>query len=342
MTAGSYEPSLADLNGLDGVQTALHARAAAVARARFGDRVFVRGVVEISNLCRENCHYCGMRRENRSLDRYRADADRLAELLLDHRPRSMTDLNLQAGEDPVAVREVALPLIRHIRRHTTLGVSVCLGTLDEGLYAALREAGAEIYILKFETADPEHYGRCEGPGTLAERVRHIRRLAASGWSVSSGFIAGLPGARPEALLHNCRFAAALPLRGCSVSPFVPGPATPLAGAVGGPADQTLNCMAMLRLLRPDWVIPSVSALNIAEPKRGYRRGLRAGANLVTINLTPPELRAEYVLYKPDRFIMTEQRILEALEAEGLVPSATSLAEHFRQSTRSPAAVAPPA
>ena len=341
MTTGCYEPSLADLNGLDGVQTALHARAAAVARAQFGNRVFVRGVVEISNFCRENCHYCGMRRDNRALGRYRAEADRLAELVLRHRPASMTDLNLQAGEDPVAAREVALPLVRHIRQHTSLGVSVCLGTLDDSLYDALHEAGAETYILKFETADPDHFAECEGPGSLVERVRTIRRLAAAGWWVSSGFIAGLPGAHPEALLHNCRLAAALPLRGCSVSPFVPGADTPLANAAAGGADWTLNCMAMLRLLRPDWVIPSVSALNIAEPGAGYRRGLRTGANLVTINLTPPDLRNDYVLYKRDRFIMTEGRILEAIAAAGLVPSPTSLAEHFRRTTPSPAA-SPPA
>lgn len=333
MTAGGFQPTPGDLLGLDGEQTELHARAAQAARERFGREVFVRGVVEVSNYCRENCHYCGMRRDNRSLDRYRAEVDRLADLLIHHRPASMTDVNLQAGEDPVGAREVALPLIRLLRRHTPLGVSVCLGTLDHALYEALREAGAEIYILKFETADAGHYTRCESPGTLAERAKHIRQLAATGWFVSSGFIAGLPGGDVEGLLQSARFAADLPLRGCSVSPFVPGPHTPFAGEPTGGVDLALNCMAILRLLRPDWVIPAVSALNIGEPGSGYRRGLRTGANLVTINLTPPDLRADYVLYKPDRFIMTEERILRALEAEGLAPSPTGLAEHFHHSVR---------
>src|SRR5207247_7502247 len=98
--------------------------------------------------------------------------------------------------------------------------------------------------------------------------------------------------------------------------------------VGG-IDVTLNCMAALRLMRPDWVIPSVSALNLAEPGSGYRRGLRAGANLVTINLTPEDIRGDYLLYKRDRFIMTEERILAAIAAEGLSPSQQSLADYYR-------------
>ena len=97
-------------------------------------------------------------------------------------------------------------------------------------------------------------------------------------------------------------------------------------------DLTLNCMASLRLMEPGWVIPAVSALNLAEPSVGYRRGLRAGANLVTINLTPPEIRNDYLLYKRERFIMTEERILSAIAAEGLLPSPQSLLEFFGQTS----------
>jgi biotin synthase len=153
-------------------------------------------------------------------------------------------------------------------------------------------------------------------------------LAAAGWHVSSGFIAGLPGQTDGELLANLNLASELPLRGCSVSPFIPGDETPLAGAASPDADLTLNCMAALRLMRPDWAIPAVSALNLAEPGTGYRRGLRAGANLVTMNLTPSDLRANYLLYKRDRFIMTEERILSAIAAEGLVPSPTSMVDYF--------------
>src|SRR5262249_12469072 len=145
-----------------------------------------------------------------------------------------------------------------------------------------------------------------------------------GWRVSSGFIAGLPGETDDDVLKNFSLARELPIDGCSVSPFIPGDETPLANAPMADSDRTLNCMAALRLMRPDWVIPSVSALNLAEPGSGYQRGLRTGANLVTINLTPSELRGDYLLYKRDRFIMTEERILNAIAAEGLAPSKQSL------------------
>lgn len=309
-------------------QRSFHEKAAHAARACFGRDVFVRAVVEISNFCRENCAYCGMRRNNRSLSRYRANHEQLAELLIHHRPASVTDVNIQAGEDPVAVREVVLPLIRTLRRETSLDVSVCLGLLTPAMYAELKQAGASIYIIKFEMADRARYAEFNAPGNFEGRLGAIHHLAATGWRVSSGFIAGLPGQSEMELLANFALARKLPLDGCSVSPFIPGDETPLASAPMADIDVTLNCMAGLRLMRPDWVIPSVSALNLAEPGNGYRRGLRAGANLVTINLTPEEIRGDYLLYKRDRFIMTEERILTAIAAEGLSPSKQSLAGFY--------------
>lgn len=338
MTGRPYEPTIADLIAPNGEQAALHERAAAATRERFGRDVFVRGVVEISNYCRENCHYCGMRRSNRGLDRFRAQSDALADILLNHLPECVTDINLQAGEDPIAAREVALPLIRLLRQERNLGVSVCLGTLDSGLYRELRDAGASIYIIKFETGVEANYERLEAPGRFAERLSHIRQLAADGWRVSSGFICGLPGETPADWLASLKLAQSLPLSGCSVSPFVPGEDTPLAKDGSANIDSVLNCMAALRLKRPDWVIPAVSALNICQPETGYRRGLRAGANLATINLTPSDLRDNYVLYKRDRFIMHQERILSALEAEGLQPSRVGLAEFWRRTSPETAAI----
>jgi len=274
-----------------------------------------------------------MRRDHKALPRFRARAEDLAELLLDHRPSSITDVNLQAGEDPIAVREVALPLIRWLKESGTLGVSVCLGTLDTELYEALREAGASIYIMKFESADPGHYQALRAPGSLSERLRHIRYLAGAGWKVSSGFIAGLaslvsPGPDPESASRELEaavsLASELPLIGCSVSPFIPGESTPHAGSGAAGIDETLNSMALLRLARPDWIIPAVSALHLAQPGEGYRRGLRCGANLATINLTPEPVRGDYLLYKRERFIMTEGRLLDALAQENLEPSKVGL------------------
>jgi biotin synthase len=322
-----YYPNERDLAASGAAQEALHERSAASARDQFGNKVFVRGVVEVSNFCRQNCAYCGMRRDNRELTRFRAESDQIARLVMEHSPVSVTDINIQTGEDPVAVRELVLPLIQTLRRETKLGISVCLGTLPLELYAQLRSAGASIYIMKFECADAAAFARMEAPGTLAKRVRHIHKLAESGWFVSSGFIGGLPGQTARDWLGNLELAASLPLHGCSVSPFIPGEDTPLRAAPAASADFTFNGIAALRLMRPDWVIPAVSALNLAA-EDGYRRGLRAGANLVTINLTPDELRGDYVIYKRDRFIMTEERVLEAMAAEGLEPSRQGLADFY--------------
>lgn len=321
-------PTVTDLEATGTSQQELHMRAAELSRRRFGRRVFMRGVVEVSNYCRENCAYCGMRRDNRTLERSRADLDRLTEWLLNHRPDSITDLNIQAGEDPRVVEQVVLPLLQVLKRETSLGLTVSLGTLDRSLTDALREAGATTYIIKFEMADRDLYRKLQAPGTLEERLQHIHRLAQSGWRVSSGFIAGLPGQTSLGLLQNFQLAARLPLVGCSVSPFVPGNETPLAGSASGSLGQTLNCMAALRCLRPDWIIPAVSALNLAGSEDGYVRGLRVGANLCTMNLTPADYRHDYLIYTRARRIMTEERILAALAGAGMEPSSERLIDYF--------------
>ena len=326
-----YFPTESELALNGAAQLAYHERAAAATRTGFGNDVFVRAVVEVSNFCRENCAYCGMRRDNRSLARYRAKLEQIAELLIQYRPASVTDVNIQTGEDPVAAREVVLPLIETLRRETSLGISVCLGTLSPEFYAELKSAGAGIFIIKFESGDAAQYEQLEAPGTLAERLRHIHLLAENDWHVSSGFIAGLPGQTPRELVKNLALAGSLPLSGCSVSPFIPGEDTPLAKNPTANSDWTFNCVSALRLMRPDWVIPAVSAFNLAAPD-GYRRGLRAGANLVTINMTPTDVRGDYVIYKRDRFIMTEERVLAAIAAEGLAPSKQGLVDFYRTRT----------
>ena len=195
--------------------------------------------------------------------------------------------------------------------------------------------------MKFEAGDDARFNAVQAPGSLAERLRHIRMLAARGWFVSSGLIAGMPGQTVQHLAADLELAATLPLHGCSLSPFIPGDDTPLAKEPAASPGLTFNGMAALRLMRPQWVIPAVSALNLAEPGAGYRRGLRTGANLVTINLTPDGMRGDYIIYKRNRFIMTEERVLAAIDAEGLVPSRQGLADYYRaQSSRD--AIAPSA
>ena len=158
---------------MDG-DVALEQRAGALRDEVFGRQVFVRGVVEVSNFCRQNCNYCGMRRDNRDLHRFRLEIDQLREIVRDGLPEVITDLNIQTGEDTVGIREVILPLVKMLREETKLGISLCLGTLDAKLYDELREAGASYYIIKVETGNADHYREIQAPGTFEKRLAAIR------------------------------------------------------------------------------------------------------------------------------------------------------------------------
>jgi biotin synthase len=309
-------------------QQSLHEAAREVRDATFGRTVFVRGVVEVSSFCRQNCQYCAMRRDNRALERYRLAADQLLERLVHHRPAVITDLDIQAGEDPVAVREIVLPLIRELRRRTDLGITICLGTLSASEFDELREAGADYCVLKIETGDAAHYRDIAAPGTLDQRLDAIRYLASTGWNVSSGIIVGLPGQTDEMILNSLELLSTLPLAGSSVSPFIAGHDTPYAGQPNGDLELTLNCVALMRLASPHWIIPAVSALKMVGHD-GYARALNAGANLTTINLTPAECRSQYPIYRKDRVIMDEERVLSAIDRAGCAPSTTRVADYLR-------------
>jgi biotin synthase len=314
---------------LDNTKPFLHEKARAARDEVFGRRVFVRGVVEVSSYCRQNCHYCEMRRDNHALTRYRLAADELAELIIHRRPSTITDIDIQSGEDPVVVRDTVLPLVRKVRRETNLGITLCLGTLSPFEYDELRDAGADCYVMKVETGDEGHYQSISAPGTLAKRLTAIRYLARTGWKVSSGLIMGLPGQSQTLVDQTLNLLTLLPLAGCSVSPFVAGTHTPLGCERNGNIEQTLNCLAWLRLHAPHWIIPAVSAMLLVS-KDGYSRAFNAGANLATINLTPHTVRADYPIYKRDRVIMDEERVLSAIQAAGCEPSRVGIAEHLRE------------
>ncbi|HUB68567.1 MAG TPA: radical SAM protein [Candidatus Methylacidiphilales bacterium] len=311
----------------------LRKQAMAVRNQVFGQKVFVRGVLEVSNFCRQNCHYCGMRRDNRPLQRYRLSLDSLRVLVREGFPEIITDINIQTGEDIVGIRETVLPLIDLLRRETRLGVSVCLGTLDPKIYDELRQAGASYYIIKLETGNRGHYREINAPGTFDERLEAIHYLAKTGWAVSSGFILGLPGQTGEHIEETLELLSELPLAGASVSPFIAGEQTPFAGQSAGQLEATIDCIARMRLRNPSYIIPAVSALNLVGDN-GYVRALKAGANLATINLTPHSSRPDYLLYKRDRYIMDENRVKKTIEEAGCVPGTRSIAQTLGQLQKS--------
>ena len=228
-----------------------------------------------------------MRRDNRDLKRYRAKLESLRELVRHGLPDMITDLNIQTGEDTVGDREIVLPLIETIRKERPqLGISVCLGTLDHKLYDELRQAGASYYIIKLETGNRDHYRKFTRRAILNNASRPSATWPQAGWSVSSGFILGLPGQTQEHIEETLEILGELPLAGASVSPFIAGEQTPFEDHPTGDFESTIRCIARLRLRNPSYIIPAVSALNLVEMRIGYVRALRAGANLATINLTP--------------------------------------------------------
>lgn len=322
-------PSTADLTFSPTMKDDLHSQAGALRNQVFGKKVFVRGVLEVSNFCRENCHYCGMRRDNRSLQRYRLSLETLRNLVQEGLPEIITDLNIQTGEDVVAVREIVLPLIQILRQQTQLGISVCLGTLDPKLVDELKQAGASYYIIKMETGNRDHYDTINAPGTFDERLEAIHHLASTGWAVSSGFILGVPGQTEAHIEETLELLSELPLAGASVSPFIAGEQTPFAGNPQGNLETTIDCIARMRLRNPSYVIPAVSALNLVG-NGGYVRALKAGANLATINLTPSANRDDYLLYKRDRYIMHEDRVRKAIDDAGCSVSTRSIAQTWER------------
>jgi biotin synthase len=325
----SLPSSFRSFSSIESVDNTLEQRAGALRDEVFGREVFVRGVIEVSNFCRQNCNYCGMRRDNRNLKRFRVELESLRELVRHGLPDVITDLNIQTGEDTVGDREIVLPLIETIRKEKPhLGISVCLGTLDHRLYDELRQAGASYYIIKVETGNRDHYREIRAPGTFDQRLAAIRYLAASGWSVSSGFILGLPNQTSAHIEETLDLLSELPLAGASVSPFIAGEQTPFVDHPTGDFEATIQCIAQLRLRNPAYIVPAISALNLVN-ENGYVRALRAGANLATINLTPAVNRNDYLLYKRNRFIMHEQRVTDAIAEAGCTISKVSIAETMR-------------
>ena len=240
-------------------------------------------------------------------------------------PAMVTDLNLQAGEDPKVIDEIVIPIVRYIRAHTKLGVSLSLGTLAASQYEALRDAGAFYYIIKLETGDSVHYRELHAPGTYEERLETIRLLANSGWKVSSGMIMGLPGQSLKMITQTIQILVGLPLAGVSVSPFIPGEETPFANEKLPEIESILNALAILRLTSPERIIPAVSAMSLFG-KGSYVNALRSGANLVTMNLTPAKERNDYLLYKRGRYIMGQEQIQRVLDEAELEASQLSMSD----------------
>lgn len=296
----------------------LWAAADRVRRANVGDEVHLRGLVEFSNHCVRRCAYCGIRAGSPDVTRYRMTREEILECARQIESFDYGTIVLQSGEDLGLDAEWVAGVIREIRDVTDLAVTISLGERPEDDYRLWRDAGADRFLLRFETTDPELFARIHPgfPGRLP-RLEILKLLRTLGYEVGSGVMIGIPGQRWSSLAADLEMFRELDLDMIGVGPYIPHPDTPL-GKEGNPdfppapaGEQvpnselmTYKVVALTRLIRPDANIPSTTALATLNTASGRELGLSRGANIVMPNVTPPEYRKYYEIY-PDKACLQE-------------------------------------
>jgi biotin synthase len=289
-----------------GALAALWRAADAVRRERVGDTVHLRGLIEISNHCRRECVYCGINALRRGLARYRMTPPEILAAARLARAFGYGTVVLQAGEDPALTRDGMADTVRRIKGDTGLAVTLSLGERTPDELAAWRGAGADRYLLRFETGDTALYHRLHTPGRPAPpghpRLALLAELRRLGYETGGGVMIGLPGQTVDSLARDILTFRNLDLDMIGVGPYLPHPAAtaPPPPATGDPvpADDRVvyTVIALTRLVCPEANIPCTTAVATLDPAEGRRRGLRRGANVVMPNLTPARYRPLYDIY----------------------------------------------
>ena len=275
----------------------LASRARAVADSVFGKEIYIRGLIEISNICRNNCLYCGIRAANASLPRYRLSRDQILECCRKGYALGLRTFVLQGGED-LSWRGKALEsLVRKIKAEFgDCALTLSLGEMSREEYAALRNAGADRYLLRHETFNPEHYSRLH-PESMSRgrRLECLKDLKDLGFQTGTGIMVGSPFQTIDNIVEDLLYIESLQPQMIGIGPFIHHPDTPFADFPDGSVDLTLRLISILRLISPRALIPATTALSTLDP-RGRLKGILAGANVVMPNLTPESHREDYSLY----------------------------------------------
>jgi biotin synthase len=279
----------------EGPDAALFAAASEVRRATVGDGVHLRALLEFSSHCTRACAYCGLRAENRELARYRMEPAAIVAAAQHAERLGYRTVVLQSGEDPWYTADIIAGVVREIKATCDVALTLCVGERPEAEYALWREAGADRYLLRIETSDPDLYGQLHPTMSFERRVECLRSIKRLGYEVGSGVLVGLPGQTLEMLGHDLLFLQGLGADMVGMGPFIPHPQTPLAQCAVGSVDVTLRMMALARLLLPHAHIVATTALGTLDPL-GRERGLEAGGNVMMPNVTPQEYRALYEIY----------------------------------------------
>lgn len=289
---------LAVRGGYDPAVAAYAAERAAALRAQYyGNQVYIRGLIEIGNYCRNNCLYCGIRRGNLRCRRYRLTREQILACCEEGYALGFRTFVLQGGEDAYYNDERLCEIAAAIKsRHPDCALTLSLGERSRESYQALFDAGADRYLLRHETADRTHYETLHPPElSFDNRMRCLRDLKEIGYQVGCGFMVGSPGQTPEILAKDLEFIQNFSPAMCGIGPFIPHHATPFAEAAAGTLEQTLYLLSLIRLTQPNILLPATTALGTIHPE-GREKGILAGANVIMPNLSPPEDRAKYELY----------------------------------------------
>ncbi len=303
-----YE-ELLEASGDPEVRAGLSQEAVRLRKLYYGDKVFTRGLIEFTNYCKNNCYYCGIRCQNPHAKRYRLSREEILDCCENGYGLGFRTFVLQGGEDPFFTDEKVTEIIREIKtRYPDCALTLSIGERSFESYRRFREAGADRYLLRHETADEAHYRKLHPENlTLANRKRCLRDLKALGYQVGAGFMVGSPGQTSAELAEDLCFLEELQPEMVGIGPFIPHHETPFAEEEAGSVDLTLFLLSVIRILLPKVLLPATTALGTLDP-RGREKGLLAGANVVMPNLSPVKNRKQYDLY--DNKICTGEEAAE--------------------------------
>ncbi|MCR5376461.1 MAG: [FeFe] hydrogenase H-cluster radical SAM maturase HydE [Lachnospiraceae bacterium] len=294
-------------------ELAEHLAKAAVAEQKriYGNEIFIRGLLEISNICKNDCIYCGIRRSNRNCERYRLSEEEILACADEGYRLGLRTIVMQGGEDAHFTDEVLCGIVRKIKeRHPDCAVTLSMGERSRESYAKLREAGADRYLLRHETADPEHYAKLH-PAEMSyeNRMRCLRDLKDLGYQTGCGFMVGSPYQTAGNLAKDIAFVESFKPEMCGIGPFIPHHETPFAKEPAGSVELTCFLLSVIRLVHPRVLLPATTALGTMHPQ-GRELGILAGANVLMPNLSPVGVRKKYELY--DNKICTGEESAQCL------------------------------
>lgn len=265
-----------------------------VRAAYVGDGVHLRGLIEFSNICRQNCMYCGLRRDNMHTERYRMQPEEILAMAQKAKSYGYHTIVMQSGEDMHFSASVLTSILREIKK-LDVAITLSIGERSFDEYKAFREAGADRYLLRIETTDKALYERMDPEMSFENRLRCLRDLRTLGYEVGTGSLIGLPGQSLDSLARDILFFQRIDADMIGIGPFIPNGETPLAGELTGDFHLTRRMVALLRLLLPEANIPATTAVETLV-RGGRIQMLQSGANVVMPNVTEGDYRRKYALY----------------------------------------------